>query len=118
MKHLSKILFVLFICIGLRASAANAGLPEKFNDQDHVETSIAPTPIQDVNNAEEVESPLVTSNYKNDPNPTKKSFKKPLVFLPELNDFHFLHFSDPRVGSDIVILICKDLPVLFKKLTI
>lgn len=118
MKHLSNILFILFICMGLKASAAQAQLPKIYDTKDHVEATIAPMPIQDVNNAEKVETPSVANNYKNDLNPTKRLFKKPTFCLPELNEEFFIFFYVSAVGSDDVYFICKDIPVLFKKLTI
>ncbi|MCB0645557.1 MAG: hypothetical protein KDC49_02775 [Saprospiraceae bacterium] len=118
MKHLNNILFVLFICIGLKASATQTFVPKLYDSEDHVEASIAPMPIQDVNNAEKVETPLVTNNYKNDLNPTKRLFKKPSVRMPELNDSSFPFFNLSTGGAETVFFLSRDIPVLFKKLTI
>lgn len=118
MKQLSNILFILFIFIGLKANAANAQLPRIYDDKDHVEASIAPMPIQDVNNAEKVETPSLANNYKNDLNPTKRLFKKPTVSIFEQNELFFILFNASTFGYDCVFFIFKDIPVLFKKLTI
>lgn len=118
MKHLSKILFILLICIGLKANAANAHLPKIYDVKGHVEATIAAMPIQDVNNAEKVDSPSLANNYKNDLNPTKRLFKKPTVSVIELKEFYLFQSNAQTVGYNQVFIVCKDIPVLFKKLII